>query len=114
VVENPGAPGWFDLARIDTGLSIPVLAATGQRGDDFLAVWVWHRNGVFSPRATPSIKGTLLIDDVPPGTWRATWWNTLDGTPGQPAIFAHKGGILHLPTPPISRHAAVVLTREGP
>jgi hypothetical protein len=111
VVENPGSPGWFDLSQIDLGLDVPVLAATGQRGRDFLAVWVWHRNGIFSPQATPPAQGNLLIDDVPPGIWQVIWWDTLEGKASQPTTLSHPGGVMRIPTPPISRHAAVMLTR---
>jgi hypothetical protein len=114
VVENPGAPGWFDLSRIDMGLDIPVLAATGQRGEDFLAMWVWHRDQVFAPHPSSSAQGTLLIDDVPAATWRVTWWDAIEGLPGKDTTVVHQGGTLRLTTPPISRHAAVVLTREIP
>ena len=113
VVENSGSPGWFDLSRIDLGLDVPVLAATGQRSDDFIALWVWHRNGVFSPKPTTAAQGTLLLDNVPPGTWQVTWWDSIAGTPGKPLAIVHAGGVLRVPTPPISRHAAVVLTREA-
>jgi hypothetical protein len=112
VVENSGSPGWFDLSRIDLGLDVPVLAATGQRGDDFIALWVWNRNGVFSPETTVAAQGTLLLDGVPPGTWQVTWWDSIAGTPGKPVTIVHAGGVLRVPTPPISRHAAVVLTRR--
>ena len=111
VVENPSSPGWFDLSQIDLGLDVPVLGATGQRSTDFLAVWIWHRNGIFSPQASPPAQGTLLIDDVPPGIWQVIWWDTIEGKASQPTTLSHPGGIMHVPTPPISRHAAVVLTR---
>lgn len=113
VVENPGSAGWFDLSRIDLGLDIPVLAATGRRGDDFITVWVWHRNGLFTPHATATAQGTLLLENVPPGTWQVTWWDSVNGTPGKPVTIKHAGGTLRLPAPPISRHAAVVLEREA-
>jgi len=111
VVENPGSPGWFDLSQIDLGLNVPVLAATGQRSKDFLAVWVWHRNGVFSLQPFPAAQGAVLIDDVPPGIWEVIWWDTIEGIAGPPTTLSHPGGVLRIPTPPISRHAAVVLTR---
>ena len=114
LVENPGSLGWFDLSQIDLGMDVPVLAATGQRDANFIAVWVWHRNGVFTPQATPPAQGTLMIGDVAPGTWRVTWWNTLDGIPDAATNVSHNGGVLRIATPPISRHAAVVLTRETP
>ncbi|HTZ20822.1 MAG TPA: hypothetical protein VMC06_08065 [Opitutaceae bacterium] len=111
VVENPGAPDWFDLTRIDLGLDIPALAAVGKRDASFIALWVWHREGVFAVDAPPPATGTLLVDDVPAGRWRITWWNSLTGVPARPTIIEHGGGVLKLPTPAIARHAAVVLER---
>jgi len=52
-----------------------------------------------------------LIDDVPPGIWEVIWWDTIEGIAGPPTTLSHPGGVLRIPTPPISRHAAVVLTR---
>jgi hypothetical protein len=111
VVDNPQGPDWVDLADIDFGLDVPVLAAVGKRGDDFLALWVWHRAGVFALQAPATVTGTLLLADVPAGTWHITWWDTLKGIPATPVTLTHEGGLLRLPTPPIARHAAVVLTR---
>jgi hypothetical protein len=111
VVENPGGPDWFDLSGIDLGLDTSVLAAVGKRGSDFLALWVWHRTGVFALHAPAPAAGTVLIEDVPAGTWHVTWWDTLKGIPAAPATIAHQGGLLRLTTPAIARHAAVVLTR---
>jgi len=113
LIENPGSPGWFDLSRIETGLDVSVLAAMGRRGSDFIFAWVYHREGVFSPTAMRSAQGELLLDAIPVGTWRVTWWNTLTGTPEPASMVKHTGGLLRIPTPLISRHAAVVLTREA-
>jgi hypothetical protein len=52
-----------------------------------------------------------VLEDVPAGTWHATWWDSLKGVPAAPVPIRHPGGTLRLPTPPISRHAAVTLTR---
>jgi hypothetical protein len=111
VVENPGAPDWFDLTGIDLGLDTPVLAAAGQRSAGFIALWVWHRQGVFAVNAPKPVTGTLLVDDVPAGTWHVTWWNSLTGVPAATTTIEHAGGLLKLPTPAIARHAAVVLER---
>jgi hypothetical protein len=111
VVDNPGGPDWVGVAGIDFGLDIPVLAAVGKRGRDFLAVWVWHRTGVLALTPPPAVGGTLVLEDVPAGTWHATWWDSLKGVPAAPVPIRHPGGTLRLPTPPIRRHAAVTLTR---
>ncbi|HEX2854367.1 MAG TPA: cellulase family glycosylhydrolase [Opitutaceae bacterium] len=114
MVENPGESDWFELAGIDFPHTVPALASIGQRGKDFLTLWVWHREGVFALKPLAAASGTLLLGDVPAGTWQVTWWNTFKGTPAEPTTVVHSGGTLKLPTPPIDRHAAVVLTLTAP
>lgn len=111
VVQNPGAPGWFGLGSVEFGNDIPALAAIGRRSSNFVAVWLWHRDGVFTLGATPAVTAKLELDDVPAGTWKVVWWNTLLGIAEPSRTLRHPGGRLELPTPAISRHAAVVLTR---
>jgi hypothetical protein len=112
LVENPGGPDWVEVSSIDLGnLDTSVLAAIGKRGNDFIALWVWHRTGVFALDPPPPASGTLVLDEVPAGAWKVTWWDTIKGLPGSPVVMQHPGGALRLPTPPVSRHAAVVLTR---
>lgn len=114
VVENPGTPDWVELAGIDFPHNIPALAAIGQRGNGFLTLWVWHREGVFALKSRAVTSGILRVEDVPAGTWQVTWWDTLKGIPATPTPIVHAGGALNLSTPPINRHAAVVLTLTPP
>jgi hypothetical protein len=111
VVENPGAPAWFELAGLDFGVDVPVIAAVGRRGPDFIAIWLWHRNGVFALEPPAAVAGSLRIEDVPAGTWRVIWWDSVKGLPAPAARLVHPGGRLELPVPPLNRHAAVVLSR---
>ena len=112
VVENPGSPDWFELAGIDFPVEIPVLAAIGRRSGDFIAVWVWHRAGVFALTPPAPVGGGLVLDAVPAGTWHVTWWDTLKGEPAGTADRVHPGGTLRLEIPPLSRHLAVWLERR--
>ena len=111
VVENPGAEDWFQLDQIATDLPVPVLAAIGKRSEDFLAVWLWHRTGVFALASPAPVGGTLLLDDVAAGKWTVTWWDTIKGIPAPPQVIEHGGGLLRLSIPAFSRHVAVALTR---
>ncbi len=112
VVENPGNADWVDVAGIDLGLDTSVFAAIGQRSANYIALWLWHRTGVFAIDQPTAVTGTLVLDEVPAGQWNVTWWDTLAGAPaGRSEKITHPGGALRLPTPPISRHAAVVLSR---
>lgn len=112
VVENPADVGWFDLAEIDFGLEQSVLAAVGQRNDDFVALWLWNRRGVFANTPTAAVSGTLLIDDLPAGRWRVTWWDTQTGKHHVNPTILHNGGTLRVFTPKIARHAAVFVERS--
>jgi hypothetical protein len=111
VVENPMGPGWFELTGIDLDLEVSVLATVGQRRDDFIALWVWHRTNVYSLQPTAAVAGNVMLEAVPAGRWQVTWWDTFKGVPSTPSTIEHAGGTLLLPTPPIVRHAAVVLTK---
>ena len=110
LLENPG-PDWIGVSGIDLGLKIPALALIGRRNDRFIEAWVWHRANLYSLNPSAPVSGTLLLGDVPAGTWKVTWWDTALGAPSGTSTLEHPGGLLRLPTPPISRHAAVVLTR---
>lgn len=111
VVENPGAADWFQLDAIETDIPVPVLAAMGRRADSFMAVWLWHRQGVFALAEPAPAGGTLVLDDVPQGKWTITWWDTLKGTSGASIEVLHQGGPLRVSVPAFARHAAVVLIR---
>lgn len=111
VVENPGAVDWFQLDQIATDLPVPVLAAIGKRSENFLAVWLWHRAGVFALEASAPVGGALVLEEVPAGKWNVTWWDSPTGVPAPVQVVEHGGGLLRLPIPPLNRHAAVVLTR---
>ncbi len=111
VMENPMGPGWFELAGIDLDLEVSVLAAVGQRRDDFIALWVWHRTNVYALQPTAAVTGNVLLEAVPAGRWQVTWWDTVKGVPSAPTTIEHAGGMLLLSTPPIVRHAAVALIK---
>ena len=111
---NDGGEDWFSIASIDLGVDVPVLAAVGKRGPEFLTYWLWNRDGIFSLQDVPASKGILLIRNVPAGRWSVVWWDTLRGIPSKPVTVVHPGGDLRLGTPPISRDAAVVITRATP
>lgn len=111
LVENPGAPDWVDVPYVDLGLDTSVLASVGRRDESFIALWLWRRDGVFAVETPAAVTGTVVLEAVPAGTWTATWWNTAVGRPEGTSLIRHPGGVLRVPTPPIGRHAALVLVR---
>lgn len=111
-VENTDATDWVEVSEIDLGLSAPVLAAIGRRNDRYIALWVRHRANLHSLTPDSPAAGTVLLEDVPAGTWTVTWWDTREGKAAPATKIEHAGGTLHLPTPPIERHAAVALVRQ--
>jgi hypothetical protein len=109
VIENPRGPDWFDFHSLDLGIDAPALAAVGRRSADFVMLWVWHRTGLFGQE--PSASGKILIEDLPAGTWKATWWETATGKVTQASELHHSGGRLSLATLGLARDAAVVLEK---
>lgn len=110
-IRNPGGKDWFRVGGLDLGTQVPDLAAIGRRSADFVAVWLWRRTAVLSLAEPKAVAGTLVLDDLPAGEWRVTWWDSVVGTVTREATLRHAGGGLKLPTPPVGRHAALVLTR---
>jgi len=109
-LTNPG-PDWVGISSIDTGTDIPALALVGRRNDRFIEAWIWNRPNLYLTSTYPPVAGTAVIGDVPAGTWKVTWWDTLKGVASASRVVVHPGGTLRLETPPIVRHAAFVLTR---
>jgi hypothetical protein len=109
VIENPRGEDWFEFAGFDTGLTVSPLAAVGRRAPDRVCLWLWHRDGIYAKAGAAPVAGTLVLDDLPAGTWRLVWWDLAKGEPAPAIELAHAGGTLRLPTPPIGRHAAVSL-----
>jgi hypothetical protein len=62
-------------------------AAVGKRDRNFIALWLWHRTGVLALTPPPAASGTLLLEDVPAGTWRVIWWDSLRGVPAVPVTI---------------------------
>jgi len=112
-ITNTGGEDWIQLDRIDLDLRTPVIAAAGKRDADFIALWAWNKRGVHALAPSAPATATLLVDEVPAGTWSISWWDADRGVPAAPTTTEHPGGTLRLHTPPIARHAAVVLTRSG-
>ncbi|HEY4988348.1 MAG TPA: cellulase family glycosylhydrolase [Opitutaceae bacterium] len=110
LLENPG-PDWIGISAIDLGLDGPALGLIGRRNDRFIEAWVWNKPNLHAVQTYPAVSGTVDLDNVPAGSWKVTWWDTLKGAPSASKVVAHPGGMLKLETPPILRHAAVVLTR---
>ena len=108
-IENPHGKDWFELGGIDTGLTCSPLAAVGRRAADRVCLWVWHREGVYRKDGAIPVSGTVVIDDLPAGRWRVIWWDLDRGDPQPATDLDHGGGVHRLPTPAISRHAAVSL-----
>jgi hypothetical protein len=110
VLENPG-PEWIEVPEIDLGIEVPALALIGRRNDRFIEAWIWNRKNLYAISPSTAAAGTVDLDNVPAGSWKVTWWDTLKGVQSASQVIEHRGGALKLPTPPIMRDAAVVLSR---
>jgi hypothetical protein len=109
-IRNVGRKAWIEIPSVDLGTTVSPLAAIGQRGSRLIALWVWNQPGLYAESPSP-VEGTVVLEDVPPGEWRVTWWDTATGTPLAPIRVVHHGGVMRLPSPAVARHAAVVLSR---
>jgi hypothetical protein len=112
VLRNVGGPGWFHVDGVHTGFNVPLLAAVGKRADDLVALWIWHRTGIFSMEAVEPATATLELEEVPGGTWTTEWWDTETGIRTSMDPVVHEGGALRIETLPVRSHAAIVLRRS--
>ncbi len=87
-----------------------VLSLIGRRNSRFMAAWIWNQPNLYSLAPSAPVAGVAELEDIPAGTWKVTWWDTSTGLPSSSMVIEHSGGLLKLPTPPISRHAAVILS----
>jgi beta-mannosidase len=105
-VQNATGPAWLRLIEVDAGLEVPKIAAAGRRSDDFVAIWAWNRQSVFSLDPAPPSDATIIVDDLAEGRWTIDWWDTSLGVPYQTESILHPGGEFRLDTPPIEKHTA--------
>ena len=108
-ISNPG-PDWIGVSAIDTGLGQPALGLIGRRNSRFIEAWVWHRSNLYALNPTAPVSGTVVLENVPAGSWKISWWDTQKGVASDSRTVSHPGGTLRIETPPITRHAALVLT----
>jgi hypothetical protein len=112
LIEGPG-PEWVEVPEIDLGMETSALALIGRRNDRFIEAWIWHRKNLYALSPSAPVAGTVLLDNVPPGSWKVTWWDTTTGQPLPSQGVEHQGGTLRLATPPVSRSIAVALSRAN-
>jgi hypothetical protein len=110
LLENPG-PDWIGMSAIDLGMDAPALALIGRRNNHFIEAWVWSRTNLFLAAPHAPVAGTVVLENVPRGTWKVTWWDTQKGVASESRMITHPGGTLRLETPGIVRHAGLVVAR---
>lgn len=111
LLQNPG-PDWVGLAAVELDARVPVLALIGRRNEQFIEAWVWNRSNLLAVSPTGPASGTIALDNVPAGTWKVTWWDSVKGVAQSTTTLSHPGGTMVIPTPPILRHAAVSVVRN--
>lgn len=108
VIRNAGGGGWAKLSSLDFGVDVGDLAALGVRRDDFIAVWIYRRDQVWSDTGGPT-AGVLELHDVPAGQWSVSWYNPETGECLDTRTMEHFGGTLKLPTPNIAHDAVLAV-----
>jgi hypothetical protein len=99
------------MSAIDLGMDAPALALIGRRNNHFIEAWVWSRTNLFLAAPHAPVAGTVVLENVPRGTWKVTWWDTQKGVASESRMITHPGGTLRLETPGIVRHAGLVVAR---
>jgi hypothetical protein len=110
LLENHG-PDWIGVSAVDLGMDTSALGLIGRRNDHFIEAWIWNKPNLYLSATNPPVTGTVDLEDVPAGSWKVTWWDTQKGVASETKVVAHPGGLFRIETPPIVRHAALVLTR---
>jgi len=113
-LENPSGPDWVELGGINLGIQVPALVAVARHGPQGSLLWVRHRTQLLSPAPDDELiatAATLQLEDYPAGTWEINWWDPQQAEVHRTDQISHPGGLLVLPTPLISRHAAAWISR---
>jgi hypothetical protein len=110
LLENPG-PDWIGISGIDLGMDTSALGLVGRRNDHFIEAWVWNRPNLYLSSPYPGVAGVVVLENVPAGSWKVTWWDSQKGVAADSRVMVHPGGELRVETPSIVRHAALVLAR---
>jgi hypothetical protein len=111
-LSNPGGTERFHFVGLHLNREIPLLAACGRRAHDIVSLWVWHRSALWKPANPATATATIIIPDLPAGRWEIEWWDSFAGVPSPACVVDHPGGDYALATPPVARHAAVILRRR--
>ncbi|HEX9012988.1 MAG TPA: hypothetical protein VF813_05710, partial [Anaerolineaceae bacterium] len=115
----PLSNGQFRDARAQT--SNPLLRAWGQRDDANGQAFLWIQNrahtwqAAVEGSAVPPLSGQVTLPEMPPGTYRITWWDTYN--PANPILKTEtaspSGGALTLVLPaPLTADIAVKIARQ--
>ena len=107
-LSNPG-PDWIGVSAIDTGLGQPALALIGRRSNRFIEAWVWHRSNLYALNPTAPVSGTVVLENA--AAPKISRRDTQKGVASDSSV-AGTGRPTWIATPPITRHAALVLTRN--
>jgi hypothetical protein len=107
-LENTG-PDWAIVDRITLDPYAPALHALGKGSSDYVVAWVYDRaKGAFEK------TGRLVIPGLAAGTYDVAWWDTESGRPfGEAKMDVAADGRLVLPSPTLSRDAAVLVRKSG-
>ncbi len=108
-LSNIGLGNYFHVDALETDFQIPALGAAGKRSEDFIAIWLWHRENAFAVDLKPAVTATLELEDLAPGIWLVERWNTVNGEIDSTTTLDHEGGSLLIDSPLISTHGAIVL-----
>jgi hypothetical protein len=98
----------LEVVSIDPAMSVRMLAQTGQS----YAIYIGPKDPRKALKETPRSHNATLALELPAGTYRSEWVNTLTGEIRQGETHRHKGGRLVLASPSFSEDIALRLKRR--
>lgn len=107
-VQNTGAD-WVQIARFLFTNYSPSIQCFARGNKEFLAAWLYNRNGEQSPAV-----GTISLPGLEKGQYRLVWWDTWKGAAMSSAdiTVSKSGQSVTVQTPNITRDVAFYLLRD--
>ena len=98
----------LDSSRLDSNTTATVLAKPGKA----YAIYIGSKNPREAVKQKPEERNATIGLELPAGTYRSEWINTLTGTVEKRETHRHQGGKLALSSSPYREDIALKLTRK--
>jgi len=111
-VKSTGAD-FLQIASMRLKDYVPELGVMAMTNDQNSALWIYRQPSPSNPlsRTEEFSAGTVQLGGLLPGTYRITWWDTLEAKVIKEDESSVENGNLELTTPPVHDDLALLLTR---